>query len=262
MIRKIAACTALLSTLAFVSLPADAQGVAQSQGATGNFGRASRRTNNFRLPDTPFTRSQRAAFLPTGLGGTASIHGPTGRNGLPTCSMDSFVLNAGGSAEAIYGDEGSGGLPPYFEFSKAHRINRGITGQRNSGLTTGHGSYLPDAWGGDEFVDGPEFSQSGSNGGGQYWTTNSGNVGTNPGTSNPGGNPSTQPSNLPYTPGEDWAAIYSQDGQLMGHMAPGETWGQFFSGDSGHLLPGFEGEGARILENEIGNPNGTFGGGG
>ena len=37
----------------------------------------------------------------TGLGGLAEIHGPTGRNGLPITSMDSFVLNAGGHAIAL-----------------------------------------------------------------------------------------------------------------------------------------------------------------
>jgi hypothetical protein len=72
--------------------------------------------------------------------------------GLPVTSMDSFVLNAGGSAEAIYGDEGVDGPPPYFGFSADHRIDAGIQGQRSAGLTTGHGSIMPDAWGGDEFI--------------------------------------------------------------------------------------------------------------
>jgi len=57
----------------------------------------------------------------------------------------------------IYGDENI----PYEEFTREHRIERGITGERREGLTTGHGSYLPDAFGGDEFVDGPEWSHSG-----------------------------------------------------------------------------------------------------
>jgi hypothetical protein len=75
--------------------------------------------------------------------------------------LDSFVYEAGGMAELIYGDEGTTDIPPYFGFDQSHRINSGITGTRAQGLTTGHGSYLPNAWGGDEFV-GPEWSMSGS----------------------------------------------------------------------------------------------------
>ncbi len=106
--------------------------------------------------------------------GNATFQGV--RNGLPPTSMDSFVYEAGFNAELIYGDEGvnntgiigigpigigpggislnssSGGLPPYNGFTQAHRINNGITGRRDSGLTTGHGSYLPSAWGADEFL--------------------------------------------------------------------------------------------------------------
>jgi hypothetical protein len=86
------------------------------------------------------------------------------RNGLPACKMDSFVKEAGQSAELIYGDEGAGGsgeidgqLPPYFGFTTEHRIESGIVGQTNQGLTTGHASYLPSAVGHDEFL-GAEFS--------------------------------------------------------------------------------------------------------
>jgi len=161
--------------------PAHAQAAMQSQARTGSFGNASRRTNNFRRADSIFTTSQRLASVPmTGLGGVAPINGPTGRNGLPVTSLDSFVLNAGGAAEMIYGDEGASGPPPYNEFTAAHRIQRGIQGNAG-GLTTGHGSYLPCAWGGDEFVDGPEFSQSAQSGGGNYWA-NQVPVGESPGT--------------------------------------------------------------------------------
>src|SRR5574337_2048480 len=48
------------------------------------------------------------------------------RNGLPPTSMDSFVYEAGGNAELIYGDEGVTNIPPYFEFTYEHRINNGI----------------------------------------------------------------------------------------------------------------------------------------
>lgn len=74
----------------------------------------------------------------------------TNTRNLPPVLLDSFVKNAGGQAEQIYGDESMGGSPPpYFRFSEEHRIGTGING---SGLTTGHGSMMPSAWGGDEFV--------------------------------------------------------------------------------------------------------------
>jgi hypothetical protein len=85
------------------------------------------------------------------------------RNGLPPTTMDSFVYEAKEYAEFIYGDEGVDGIPPYFEFTKASRINAGIMDTRDQGLTTGHGSYMPDAWGRDEFL-GAEWSQSGARG--------------------------------------------------------------------------------------------------
>jgi hypothetical protein len=86
------------------------------------------------------------------------------RNGLPAVSMDSFVYEAAEHAEHIYGDEGIDGPPPYECFEKLHRINTGILDQRDAGLTTGHGSYLPDAAGRDEFLGAPEFSMSGPQG--------------------------------------------------------------------------------------------------
>ena len=89
------------------------------------------------------------------------------RNGLPATTMDSFVRNAGSRADAIYGDEGQGDNPPpfYEGFTARHRINAGIVGQQDAGLTTGHGSMLPDAWGRDEYLGGQEWSQSGPNNG-------------------------------------------------------------------------------------------------
>lgn len=83
-------------------------------------------------------------------------------NGLPPATMDSFVYEAGPHAEHIYGDEGTNGLPPYQGFSAAHRINAGIMDQRDAGLTTGHGSFMPKAFGADEFIQAPgEWGQSG-----------------------------------------------------------------------------------------------------
>jgi hypothetical protein len=73
------------------------------------------------------------------------------RNGLPPVTTDSFVYEAGGMAELIYGDEGVGSIPPYFNFTSEHRIDAGLVGTRAEGLTTGHSSPLPTTWGGDDF---------------------------------------------------------------------------------------------------------------
>ena len=62
--------------------------------------------------------------------------------GLPQTSLDSFVADAGGNADQIYGDEGTTDIPPLFGFSSGNTINSGIT----SNLTTGHASGLPSAW--------------------------------------------------------------------------------------------------------------------
>ncbi len=48
------------------------------------------------------------------------------RNGLPNTRLDSFILNSGGLSEAIYGDEGSSGPPPYLGFGKQNRTESGI----------------------------------------------------------------------------------------------------------------------------------------
>lgn len=196
--HTVIAFSALALVCTLTTQPAQAQG-AQSRAVTGDYGRTSATSNNARRSDSVNTMNQRIGGLRTaGLGGVAQIHGPRGRNGLPPTSLDSFVLNAGGSAEQIYGDEGTSGPPPYFEFTMGHRIQTGITGQRAAGLTTGHGSYMPCAWGGDEFVDGPEFSMSGSGNGGATWSVDLGPegnagqrgdlAGDNPWTPTPGNN--------------------------------------------------------------------------
>jgi len=83
-------------------------------------------------------------------------------SGLPPTTLDSFVKEAGGHAEAIYGDEGTTMWPPDNNFLRKNRINAGIVGINNKGLTTGHGSWLPDAWGGDGTKHQPnEWSMSG-----------------------------------------------------------------------------------------------------
>jgi hypothetical protein len=92
--------------------------------------------------------------------------GPPRAASLPPCNMDSFVMQAGGLKEQIYGDEGTTSKPPLASFTKASRINAGIVGVNNAGLTTGHGSYLPDASGADEFISaGGEWDMSGINSG-------------------------------------------------------------------------------------------------
>ena len=78
-------------------------------------------------------------------------------NRLPPTQLDSFVHQAGSRAELIYGDEGTTTPPPYFGFDQSHRIDFGIMGQRDAGITTGHGSIMPSAWG----LAPNEFCQSG-----------------------------------------------------------------------------------------------------
>ncbi len=166
--------------------------------------------------------------------------------GLPPTSMDSFVRQAAGQADNIYGDEGHEGPPPFSEFEYQNRINSGIFDIRDIGLTTGHGSYLPSAWGRDEFL-GAEWSQSGANRG-------------NPRLGGPGtqmdqqGNPQMVPNapegNPQYQVGSDWTQIRNPStAQVMGYMAPGETYQQFFSGQSGHLLPQYKEVGQELMTN-------------
>lgn len=97
------------------------------------------------------------------------------KRSLPPCRLDSFVYQAGSRAEAIYGDEGIRTPPPYFGFSAQHRIDAGIIGVRDAGLTTGHTSQtagqdqrremdtrMPSAWGYDEFAaEGGEWVRTG-----------------------------------------------------------------------------------------------------
>lgn len=153
-------------TFGMVALPAYADAYS-SQGAPGEFGNTSGTTNNFRREDSFGTTNQRLPDLQqTTTAILSPISGPTGRNGLPMTSTDSFVLNSAGEAESIYGNEGTDGLSPYFEFTPDHRIERGITGARAEGLTTFHGSLLPSATGNDEFIGGTEWLQAGRSGGG------------------------------------------------------------------------------------------------
>jgi len=87
-------------------------------------------------------------------------------NGLPETNLDSFVYQAGAMADQIYGDESIQGQPEFSDgFTASHRINAGIVGVNAAGLTTGHGSVMPCAWGADEFLAAPgEWCVSGTGG--------------------------------------------------------------------------------------------------
>lgn len=179
MIRR-AALAAIITSL--LSLPVNAQDWSTSSGDSGTGGRETSSTGSqgmqpeFTDTTQPQTQVRRNmgrvsgpefdmpnTALPIGAGqGLARVSGPRGRNGLPPTRLDSFVKEAGGHAWHIYGDEGTYSIPPFFEFSPIHRIERGINGPRAAGLTTQHGSPLPPAWGGDEFVKTEGFTQSGA----------------------------------------------------------------------------------------------------
>ena len=134
-----------ITAMVIETIPADAQGVSQ---------RVMRS-----LPPVQSALPMGVRMIPARRANPGGM-----RNGLPPTNTDSFVFESGGKAWHIYGDEGVYSIPPFMEFTKEHRIEAGINGRRRKGLTTGHGSHLPDAWGGDEFVDGPEWSDSGAGG--------------------------------------------------------------------------------------------------
>jgi len=81
---------------------------------------------------------------------------------LPETTLDGFVA-ASGFNDSIYGDEGGNSPPGASNFGY---ISHGFNKQMKQGLTTGHGSKLPSAWGGDEFhgnehsVSGPSYASS------------------------------------------------------------------------------------------------------
>lgn len=153
----------------------------------------------------------------------ASFNGS--RNGLPPTRLDSFVNNAGAHKDHIYGDEGANGLPPYNGFSTVHRINTGIEHDRDAGLTTGHGSYLPDAWGADEFLAPPgEQSQSGANyGNHQYNHAAAALDAAQAQGSTRGGNGQISEGELAAhpKPGDDYQPMF-QHGVFVGWWSPAE----------------------------------------
>ncbi|MBX9668631.1 MAG: hypothetical protein K2X93_13480 [Candidatus Obscuribacterales bacterium] len=224
-IKKTALTLSLLALVAAtIAPPALAStGYANSQAVKGKFKSSTQKTNRQTLSggSNGFTRNQQLPLVKmTGLGGLAGIYGPLGRNGLPDTRMDSFVNQAGGMKNQIYGDEGSNGKPPFEGFDASHRIERGINGGRRQGLTTGHGSRMPAAWGGDEFCKGTEWSNSGSSGGGTVWALQP-TVGINPGGRSPGEVyiPDTNTNDEPQAP----LGNIDEFGRFRTPLTPGST---------------------------------------
>ena len=125
-----------------------------SSGDGGVYGRGSYATNEAPAQQT-YGDSQHTGKQLASRNGMGTLNLPLAQTvpldkvfgcgrGLPPTKLDSFVRNAGGSADMIYGDEGSVGIPPFFVFDSSHYIGTGI---QSGGLTTGHRSGLPSAWG-------------------------------------------------------------------------------------------------------------------
>jgi len=114
-----------------------AQGTAGGQTYKTNEAPAQRTYGNSRNTGNQRSVSNPAQYVPLD-----KVYG--GGRALPATTMDSFVFNASGSAESIYGDEGTTDIPPFNSFTDSHHINAGI---HQGGLTTGHASALPEAWG-------------------------------------------------------------------------------------------------------------------
>lgn len=149
---RILACTLMISM--------SAQSVQAQSAATNSLAASGARGRTTRLTGTQsqFTSNISQPNLPASYLSTLSRRsGPQAANGLPVCRLDSFVHEAGGRAELIYGDEGTNGPPPIEGFNQENRIDSGIYGDRDAGLTTGHQGRLPSSWGRDEFIGGPEY---------------------------------------------------------------------------------------------------------
>ncbi|MBS1992788.1 MAG: hypothetical protein JSS83_19860 [Cyanobacteria bacterium SZAS LIN-3] len=206
------------------------------------------------------------------------------RGALPPVTLDSFVTQAGGAADAIYGDEGDIDIPPIDSFTKENRINAGIFGQRDAGLTTGHGSFMPDAWGADEFLAPPgEWGWSGARNGNNNQmieatqlnllqaaagalarsslATNTSNSNITSGANVSGSDPNAVPAwvsafgswataAVPYAVTQGMKPVQdSTNGQLMGWLAPGESLSSFLAGNTGRLLPSETAAAAKMLAN-------------
>ena len=208
-ILSIFSVLSIFSTLTLFSLALPTVAQVASTAARGDQSHQTNRTGAGGAKTTALTFNQQKVMLQTTTRGLASVFGGGSgmRDGLPGTTLDSFVHEAAGNAELIYGDEGAAGLPPYESFTYEHRINNGIYDQRKEGLTTGHGSYMPSAWGNDEFL-GAEFSQSGAGSGSSDSSNGAvGSPGTNSTSGSADSNPPSNsragvqlPNNLPITP--------------------------------------------------------------
>lgn len=157
---------------------------------------------------------------------------------LPPVRLDSFVREAGAQAELIYGDEGTTSIPPIDNFKKENRIDAGIHGVSDLGLTTGHGSVMPDAWGADEFISPPgEWTQSGAKGNlASYTSISATNLDSrtsnhsNP-TAGGGSGGNYPPPDGPPPPGQEWNPIpLTVHGEFDGYMTVQEAT-DYNSGD-------------------------------
>jgi hypothetical protein len=82
---------------------------------------------------------------PTKFAQLDKVYGRTLPQQLPQARFNSFVRQAGGNAERIFGDDGGSGVPPMSGYTDMSRINAGIN---SPGLTTGHhDDSLPPAGG-------------------------------------------------------------------------------------------------------------------
>jgi len=160
---------AVLSLLLSSAIPASiAQSALQSSGATGNLTNTNGNATLGNVNGWSNFTTTNGSGSPNGpnLAGTNSTGaGPGGSSGAATSApfqgtyyapsniaarqfggvlqptqMTSFVADSGYN-DFIYGDEGTDGPPPYDDFGY---INDGIS---SSGLTTGHPSGAPSAWG-------------------------------------------------------------------------------------------------------------------
>ncbi len=233
----------------------------------------------------------RAMVRVAGAGG-----GGNGLNarGLPPTTLDSFVHQAGSRAEDIYGDEGVNGPPPIDSFLPNNRIDYGIFGSRDAGITTGHGSRMPAAWGGDEYCHGTEWVNTGARAGNRApiyvpqtaldinGVLNSSTTSLGIGSERPNvmapvtlanntinydrnapdfirnlGQWATEVVPYPVTP--DMRPVQnSETRQLMGWMAPGESVADFLSGRTGRLIP-TQAAAAQVMLSRLNPSQGTFG---
>jgi len=116
-------------------------------GDSGRTGSQGGVTNGLFSPSIPAISSQAATGAPIPGTFIAPANLALRNQGpfvLPRTNLDSFVAQSGYD-DLIYGDEGVEDIPPYFNFTADHRIERGIE-RSNPGLTTGHRSDAPSAW--------------------------------------------------------------------------------------------------------------------